>query len=283
MEETGDGGAQEAATLFSQTSVCDTCGLQSKYRCPRCSLRSCSLRCSQQHKIERGCNGERDKTAYIPMKDYKHMDLLNDYALLESTKRQVEEVGKSAPNQHQQHQQMKAQRMQQTYANEGIQLLVSPLGMDRRRRDHTHFDNKLNQLKLSVQIVTPEKDIINHQIPQSSSIRTVLETAGCIMTDSPTFVYVKSHDGRNVETQQDEELIEALRGTTVIDFPILVVSTSPLDARWRTAETMALDSDSSDSDSDSDSDTSSVSSDSSDELSDEGASERPNELIIEIN
>ncbi|TIB08526.1 hypothetical protein E3P88_03477 [Wallemia ichthyophaga] len=239
-----------------------------------------------RHKEERGCSGERDKTAYIAMKDYKHMDLVNDYALLEEAKREVEEAGKKAPagvhvahgqqqqhhhphNQHQHHPHhphAKALRMQSSFANEGIELLLSPLGMERRRRDRTHWDARSAQLNLSVEVVSlvslgenvKEKEsekVVVHGIPQCMSVEYILtQKAGYIDQHRlhTLHFYIKSQDGQNVRTQLDEEIIEALRGTVVIDFAVLMVSDVPLETRWRTKEVMKFDESISDSDSDSD-------------------------------
>lgn len=36
-----------------------------KYRCPRCSTRTCSLKCTQKHKKWSQCSGVRDPTIYL--------------------------------------------------------------------------------------------------------------------------------------------------------------------------------------------------------------------------
>jgi hypothetical protein len=51
--------------------LCQQCHLQPfKYRCPRCDCHTCSLACSQQHKKDTGCNGQRDRTKYVSMKQF---------------------------------------------------------------------------------------------------------------------------------------------------------------------------------------------------------------------
>ncbi|KAJ3950715.1 uncharacterized protein N0V96_001866 [Colletotrichum fioriniae] len=37
-----------------------------KYKCPRCTLQTCSLTCTKRHKSWSQCNGIRDATAYVP-------------------------------------------------------------------------------------------------------------------------------------------------------------------------------------------------------------------------
>ena len=40
-----------------------------KYRCPRCSTRTCSLTCTKRHKKWAQCSGVRDPAAYIKRND----------------------------------------------------------------------------------------------------------------------------------------------------------------------------------------------------------------------
>jgi len=50
-----------------------------KYRCPRCLTRSCSLPCVKQHKLISGCNGQRDKTAFVSLDDFTDLNLLSGW------------------------------------------------------------------------------------------------------------------------------------------------------------------------------------------------------------
>ncbi|CAG9538187.1 unnamed protein product [Cercopithifilaria johnstoni] len=70
MDETAEGylssteeASAESATTSQSIRLCDLCRKDSwKYRCPRCSFRSCSLSCSKEHKTKYDCSGERDKS-----------------------------------------------------------------------------------------------------------------------------------------------------------------------------------------------------------------------------
>ena len=74
---------------------CSQCTeVDAKYTCPRCAFKTCSLGCSRQHKEKTGCNGERNKAAYVPMKEYGWGTLMDDYTFLESVGRQTEEWGR---------------------------------------------------------------------------------------------------------------------------------------------------------------------------------------------
>jgi hypothetical protein len=79
----------------STTSLCAQCQAQPfKYKCPRCSIPTCSLACSQAHKSTTGCSGQRDKTKKVLLKDYGYGALMDDYKWLEEGRRRVEAWGK---------------------------------------------------------------------------------------------------------------------------------------------------------------------------------------------
>ncbi|KAK1985191.1 HIT zinc finger protein [Colletotrichum cereale] len=49
------------------TSLCAICHTEPpRYKCPRCTIRTCSLACTKRHKAWSSCNGIRDATAYVP-------------------------------------------------------------------------------------------------------------------------------------------------------------------------------------------------------------------------
>ena len=58
--------------------MCDVCKeVAVRYKCPRCLKKTCCLACVKQHKTADGCSGVRDKTAYVAMKQFSEMHLLN--------------------------------------------------------------------------------------------------------------------------------------------------------------------------------------------------------------
>jgi hypothetical protein len=52
------------------SSLCTICHIdEPKYTCPRCSVQTCSLRCSKRHKLWSDCNGIRDPTVFKPISE----------------------------------------------------------------------------------------------------------------------------------------------------------------------------------------------------------------------
>ena len=71
------------------SSLC-TCGKASKYCCPRCEVRTCSLECSKNHKIKLSCNGLADKTQFVKLSEFDNLKLVSDYKFLEQIKESIE-------------------------------------------------------------------------------------------------------------------------------------------------------------------------------------------------
>ena len=79
----GEGDARDAEE-FPQNFLCEICCLSRRqYKCPRCSVFSCSLECCKRHKVERACDGRRDRTSYVSMQTFSNSTLRNDYHFLE--------------------------------------------------------------------------------------------------------------------------------------------------------------------------------------------------------
>ena len=71
----------------SEQQTCSLCPRTSKYRCPKCEVRSCSLQCVRDHKTATACDGKRDKTKFKPLGNMKDMDVVSDFRLLEDITR----------------------------------------------------------------------------------------------------------------------------------------------------------------------------------------------------
>lgn len=81
------------SNLGSASLPCALCSLPSKYTCPRCALRTCSLPCSRTHKFRFSCSGTRDPTKFVDLKSYGQGMWADDYRWLEEGRRKVTEWG----------------------------------------------------------------------------------------------------------------------------------------------------------------------------------------------
>ena len=57
---------------------CEECKSNpSKYKCPGCSIQSCSLPCVKAHKTCTGCTGKRNQTQFVPISQFDDSTLLS--------------------------------------------------------------------------------------------------------------------------------------------------------------------------------------------------------------
>lgn len=71
---------------------CEVCAAQeARYTCPKCEVKTCCLECVRIHKKELECDGIRDRTKFIPLKQMTKMDFMSDYYFLEECTRYVED------------------------------------------------------------------------------------------------------------------------------------------------------------------------------------------------
>lgn len=81
----------------SRLGECAVCHAQpAKYRCPRCSVASCSAECSREHKLQTACTG-LGKAVWeqaTPVRDMHWGELMRDHSYLASVSRFVESSGK---------------------------------------------------------------------------------------------------------------------------------------------------------------------------------------------
>ena len=110
-------------------TVCHHCGLPSKYTCPACQVKSCSLACITAHKQKTSCSGQRNKTKFIPISKYNLNHLMSDFKFLEQVERVTQEASKDNKKR------TKPKGKQQQLANEAkkhnIYLCFMPQGMKR--------------------------------------------------------------------------------------------------------------------------------------------------------
>ncbi|GKV30960.1 hypothetical protein SLEP1_g39716 [Rubroshorea leprosula] len=69
--------------MAKEPAFCEECkNHPSKYKCPGCSLRSCSLPCVKAHKQRTGCNGKRNMTKFVPLSEFDDNLLISAFVVL---------------------------------------------------------------------------------------------------------------------------------------------------------------------------------------------------------
>ncbi|KAA8652828.1 hypothetical protein EYZ11_007205 [Aspergillus tanneri] len=82
------------------SDLCSICHIHTpKYRCPRCSTRSCSLPCSRRHKLWSQCSGVRDPAAYLRRNELATESAFDqDFNFITGIERRLERAEREAEN-----------------------------------------------------------------------------------------------------------------------------------------------------------------------------------------
>ncbi|KAJ7949104.1 Box C/D snoRNA protein 1 [Quillaja saponaria] len=165
----------------SEPELCEECKSNpSKYKCPGCSIRSCSLPCVKAHKKRTGCTGKRNHTEFVPISQFNDNLLLSDFNLLEDVKR----VAESA-------QRMRTKlcgyahfklpfhlkSLQSAARSRQTRLLFLPSGMSRREKNQTRYEKRNKFISWTIEWLFHSTDIVlqDHRVNENSSICSILE------------------------------------------------------------------------------------------------------------
>ncbi|KAL7419262.1 Box C/D snoRNA accumulation [Cryptotrichosporon argae] len=233
---------------------CSLCPSASKYTCPRCGARTCSLACSRAHKARMACDGVRDPARYVPLAQFGQGTWDGDYAWLEEGRRKVagwgegidpRELGEqptrgrgaprgrgrgrggrdTAGGKRSTRPKLDAIRFQ--LRRHGIDVEFLPDGMARRKENMSRWNPKTRKLYLTVHLLVPEL-ITPQPLPLSTPLPTLLPSG------TPDSVLLLPYRGPRARTpgvepfflldpSGDRTLAQALRGTAFVEFPVIRV------------------------------------------------------------
>ncbi|KAF5207953.1 box C/D snoRNA protein [Thalictrum thalictroides] len=139
---------QQHLNAEKKSNICEECGLNpSKYTCPCCSIRSCSLPCVKSHKKRTSCTGKRHRTCFVPLSQFDDNLIISDYNLLEEAKRVAESAkrrmrdGKFGRFQYKLP--FKLQSLKNAAARRKTHIIFLPIGMSKREKNQTRYDHRL--------------------------------------------------------------------------------------------------------------------------------------------
>lgn len=133
------------------TTLCPICYTSApKYRCPRCSMRTCSLECFQTHKIRASCSGIRDPTKYIARRNMTSATIDMDYNFLRTVNKarsegqeEIRKLVNSQPMTSKRKLAFSKRKKAISEAREkGVDLCVLPSWMGRSRQSKVKWDAK---------------------------------------------------------------------------------------------------------------------------------------------
>ncbi|XP_036612837.1 box C/D snoRNA protein 1 isoform X2 [Trichosurus vulpecula] len=226
-------------------SSCETCGTEeAKYRCPRCMKCSCSLACVKKHKTQLTCNGIREKTAFVSLKQFTEINLLSDYRFLEDVGRSADYIARDiflkrpSTNRILNYMKNRARR-------HNIDLRILPIGFTKRRENSTVFDRKEQRFYWHLKLLFPQSraEYVEKGVPGDKKLNEILRTYIDPEKSDPVIrqrlkAYVFSESGvlilmkienmqhnlvRYYELDPCKSLIDNLKDKVVIEYPTLHV------------------------------------------------------------
>jgi len=120
--------------------LCESCNKTvSRYKCPRCCARSCSVICVKQHKKTHNCNGQREKTSFVNLSEFNEGNVVSDLSFLEDTGRAIRASASTSgtPVTNLRCSFHVLDKLRRAARRRRIRLILSPFLSTRRKRNST--------------------------------------------------------------------------------------------------------------------------------------------------
>ncbi|XP_030468665.1 uncharacterized protein LOC115687298 [Syzygium oleosum] len=179
----GDQAEEKVGTPHAkqQALLCQECEKSpSKYKCPACSFRSCSLPCVNAHKHRTGCSGKRNQTQFVPLSQFNDNVLLSDYNLLEEVKRVTESAHRTRTKLSV-HPYFKLpfplQNLRRAAASRRTKLLFLPSGLAKRGRNQSRYEQRKKFISWTIEWRFHSTDVVlcDHGMHEDMTLCTVIE------------------------------------------------------------------------------------------------------------
>nr|XP_023016787.1 box C/D snoRNA protein 1 [Leptinotarsa decemlineata] len=162
----------------SRLGACEVCATRNaKYTCPRCEVKTCSLKCSKIHKLELECNGLRDRTKYIPLKKFTNLDLSSDYRLLEEITRSVESSRKTFGRNRWKDLPPALFKLRNAARTRRINLKFLPFKFARRKNNSTAYFHKQDSIYWHIEWIFVNADMLkvtDVKVCETEKLATIL-------------------------------------------------------------------------------------------------------------
>ncbi|XP_072935390.1 box C/D snoRNA protein 1 [Epargyreus clarus] len=239
--------------VVSRLGDCEVCGAnKAMYTCPKCEVKTCCLSCVRIHKKELECDGIRDRTKFIRMKDFTNTDLLSDYRLLEECarfvyavkrdeKKKFTRIDKDLP--------IHLFKLKMAARKRGTVLQLLAQNFTRHSINTTRYNFKANIIYWRVEWVFPNVEtnplkFVDEKCPEHTKLSRLLDKYlnpdALPFEGSKSLGYYKSAGFNGVkillraekvkrsakkffELDPSESLMENLSGKCIVEFPIIFV------------------------------------------------------------
>ncbi|CAK9821788.1 Box C/D snoRNA protein 1 [Anthophora retusa] len=167
--------------MICRLEDCEVCNTdKAKYTCPKCEVRTCSLRCVNIHKKELECDGIRDKTKFVTLQSFTDLDLLSDYRLLEEVGRTVEQLKRDPFKKctRQNSLPMHLKKLKTAAFKRKISLQFMPQHFSRHKNNTTFLNWKSNELYWRIEWIFPQAEYtkwVTEKALESTRLSSLIE------------------------------------------------------------------------------------------------------------
>ncbi|XP_019461863.1 PREDICTED: box C/D snoRNA protein 1 isoform X1 [Lupinus angustifolius] len=162
-------------------TLCEECKSNpSKYKCPGCSIASCSLPCVKSHKARTGCSGVRNQTQFVPLSQFDDNTLLSDYNLLKEMKRVSESARRMRTKLHM-HTYFKLPYHLKSLRSAAwirrTKLMFLPNGMSKREKNQSRYDQRKKFISWTIEWRFHSTDVVlhDHGVNENTNFCSILE------------------------------------------------------------------------------------------------------------
>ncbi|KAI0216716.1 hypothetical protein LSAT2_031323 [Lamellibrachia satsuma] len=146
---------RESTQSQSMSLMCDVCKeVAVRYKCPRCLKKTCCLACVKQHKTADGCSGVRDKTAYVAMKQFSEMHLLNDYRFLEDVIRKADTAARDIAPRKRDRSKYQNMMIREAWRRD-VKLRIMPQTFSKRKLNRTWYHSRSKKMLWHIEFYFP--------------------------------------------------------------------------------------------------------------------------------
>ncbi|OIW01346.1 hypothetical protein TanjilG_20528 [Lupinus angustifolius] len=163
-------------------TLCEECKSNpSKYKCPGCSIASCSLPCVKSHKARTGCSGVRNQTQFVPLSQFDDNTLLSDYNLLKEMKRVSESARRMRTKLHM-HTYFKLPYHLKSLRSAAwirrTKLMFLPNGMSKREKNQSRYDQRKKFISWTIEWRFHSTDVVlhDHGVNENTNFGSILES-----------------------------------------------------------------------------------------------------------
>ncbi|KAL8542392.1 hypothetical protein ACS0TY_003311 [Phlomoides rotata] len=162
--------------------LCEECNINpSKYKCPGCSLRSCSLPCVNSHKQRTSCTGKRPLTNFVPISQFNDNQLISDYSMLEDVKRIADSARRTRIKlcgfSHYITLPFYLKSLRNAAWSRRTKLQFLSNGMSKRVKNKTYYNKKKKFISWTIEWRFHSTDVVllDHGVHENSTLSSVIE------------------------------------------------------------------------------------------------------------